>query len=395
MSWTERARMAAVRPSLPRCRPLTLPARGHQAQFRITLAHSCNQNNLAAQVTNPAPGQSSPADAPATRPAAPTANPNRRAVLLRGAALCALATPITAPPFGRPAAAALVDEDVATSVFEAVSPSVASIAVVRPVGGVTVREVIGSGVVWDAVGPHVLTNFHIVPPLQGSSTRLEVTVQDVSSGAFVTLPARVAGTDSLHDLAVLRLLPPPPPQQQQQQPSSSMSSLPSPGSGGSPQLQLQPEGGGGVGDGYGGAAQTAAGMAAAAGLPVLSPIRVAAAGDLRVGQSVYALGCIASDPAAPTRTLAAGLVSGLGRSIPSPVGARIYGVVQTEAVVNAANSGGPLVDSLGRLVGLSTAVGAAASSTARGSGVSFALPADLLLDLVPKIIVYGNPYGKK
>ncbi|GIL95308.1 hypothetical protein Vretimale_1365 [Volvox reticuliferus] len=187
-----------------------------------------------------------------------------------------------------------------------------------------------------------------------SNHLLEVTLQDTATGTVTTLPARVAGSDSLHDLAVLKLLP---------------------------RAELS--------DGDGGAA-TVPGVP-----PTVAPIRVAVPGDLWVGQFAYALGCVASDPSRPTWSLSAGLVSGLQRSIPSPVGARIYGVIQTEAVVNAANSGGPLVDSLGRMVGLNTAVGAARSGTARGSGLSFALPVDLLLDLVPKIIVYGNPYGKK
>lgn len=94
---------------------------------------------------------------------------SRRAVLTRRSALCILASLATLPLAAYPSDAALVDEDVAISVFESVSPSVASIAVVRSVGGVPVREVVGSGVVWDAVGPHVLTNFHLVPPLQGTN----------------------------------------------------------------------------------------------------------------------------------------------------------------------------------------------------------------------------------
>lgn len=49
--------------------------------------------------------------------------------------------------------------------------------------------------------------------------------------------------------------------------------------------------------------------------------------------------------------MSVGIVSGLNRSIPSPVGTRIYGVVQTDASINAGNSGGPLLDSRGRMVG--------------------------------------------
>ncbi|KXZ50988.1 hypothetical protein GPECTOR_14g23 [Gonium pectorale] len=200
------------------------------------------------------------------------------------------------------------------SVYKLVGPSVASIAIVKVVGGAAVREAIGSGVVWDDVGPHVLTNFHILPPLQGSSTVLQVTVRDVSTGVPTTLGARVAGTDSLHDLAVLRLLP------------LAASASGQEGQPQEPELVLAGEN----------------------GLPSLRPVRLGTSADLR-----------------------------------------------TDALINAANSGGPLVDSAGRLVGLSTAVGGARAGAVRGSGVCFALPADMLRDLVPKIIVYGNPYGKK
>ncbi|KAG2436257.1 hypothetical protein HXX76_006568 [Chlamydomonas incerta] len=223
------------------------------------------------------------------------------------------------------------------------------------------REPIGSGIVWDTAGPHVLTNFHIIPPLSGTSSLLEVTVTDAASGAVTTMSARVAGTDSIHDLAVLQLLP---------------------RSVGTPPVAV------------------AEGSTAAAPTPTLAPIRLGTSAGLRVGQAVYALGCLPSSSSSPetpalTTTMSAGLLSGLQRSIPSPVGARIYGVLQTDAVINAANSGGPLLDSAGRLVGLNTAVGRSQTISARGSGVNFALPADLLADVVPKIILYGNPYGKK
>ncbi|GIL68279.1 hypothetical protein Vafri_21566 [Volvox africanus] len=335
---------------------ITPPHRERKSARSVLNDRKFNRVILTQTAIDPAPRQLSPTELePNHDPRLTLLDPSRRTLLVHGLVISSLAALSILPLSARPsAAAALVDEDVATSVFQAVSPSVASIAVIRPVGGVEVREVVGSGVVWDAVGPHVVTNFHVIPRLQGTNALLEVTLQDTARGTVTSLRARVAGSDSLHDLAVLKLLP---------------------------QAELA---------GSDGGAATAPGVP-----PTVAPIRVAVPGDLRVGQFAYALGCVASDPSVPSWSLSAGLVSGLQRSIPSPVGARIYGVIQTEAVVNAANSGGPLVDSLGRMVGLNTAVGAASSNTARGSGVGFALPIDLLLDLVPKIIVYGNPYGKK
>ncbi|PNW87139.1 hypothetical protein CHLRE_02g110600v5 [Chlamydomonas reinhardtii] len=262
-------------------------------------------------------------------------------------------------------AASFVDDAISTAVYNASAPSVVSIAIVRAKSGIPTREPIGSGIVWDTAGPHVVTNFHIIPPLNSTNSLLEVTVTDLASGTVHTLGARVAGTDSIHDLAVLQLLPR-------------------------------------AGDTTAGAAEGEPGAsgAAAAWVPALAPIRLGTSADLRVGQTVYALGCLPSSSSSPqtpalTTTMSVGLVSGLQRSIPSPVGARIYGVLQTDAVINAANSGGPLLDSAGRLVGLNAAVGRSQTVSARGSGVGFALPADLLFDVVPKIILYGNPYGKK
>lgn len=67
--------------------------------------------------------------------------------------------------------------------------------------------------------------------------------------------------------------------------------------------------------------------------------------------------------------------------------------MQTDAPINGGSSGGALLDSGGRLVGISTATFGRKGS-GRGSGVNFALPVDLVVDIVPKLIVYGNASGK-
>ncbi len=84
---------------------------------------------------------------------------------------------------------------------------------------------------------------------------------------------------------------------------------------------------------------------------MLAPATIASSSALRVGQYVYAIG----NPSGLNKTLTSGVVSGLNRAIPSPTGQRIPGVIQTDAAISAGNSGGPLLNSLGQVVGINVA----------------------------------------
>lgn len=84
----------------------------------------------------------------------------------------------------------------------------------------------------------------------------------------------------------------------------------------------------------------------------LQPIPLGASADLKVGQAVYAIG----NPFGLSKTLTAGIVSALGRTLPVNNGREIPGVIQTDAAINPGNSGGPLLDSAGRLIGVNTAI---------------------------------------
>jgi S1-C subfamily serine protease len=115
----------------------------------------------------------------------------------------------------------------------------------------------------------------------------------------------------------------------------------------------------------------------------LQPMAVGTSADLLVGQKAFAIG----NPFGLDQTLTTGIISALGREITAVTGRTIAGMIQTDAAVNPGNSGGPLLDSSGRLIGVNTAI---YSPSGGSAGIGFAVPVDAVNRVVPQLIRHGR-----
>ena len=199
-------------------------------------------------------------------------------------------------------------------IYERDSPGVVTvISVLRGELGVTGSgggEGLGSGFVLNGEG-EVATNAHVVTEGEGRaiSKAKEVYVAFADGNQ---VPARIVGYDANADIALLKIDP--------------------------------------------------------AGL-TLRPLPLGTARELRVGSPVAAIGSPFGEP----QSLSVGVVSATDRSIKSLTGFEIAGAIQTDAAINTGNSGGPLVNAKGEVLGVNSQI---RSTSGGGEGVGYAVPAD-------------------
>lgn len=229
-------------------------------------------------------------------------------------------------------------------IYQKVNPSVVSIQVTKKVSGINYYQgfpndffqnqqtpdqyehALGSGFVWDNQG-YIVTNNHVV----NGATRITVVFSDDKP-----YDAELVGTDSNVDLAVIKV----------DAPASE-----------------------------------------------LHPVALGDSKSVKVGQIVIAIG----NPFGLQGTMTTGIVSAIGRSISSDLesssstGANysIPDIIQTDASINPGNSGGVLLDTQGKVIGVTSAIESSSNSSA---GVGFAIPSAIVWKIVPTLI-QGKKYS--
>jgi S1-C subfamily serine protease len=133
----------------------------------------------------------------------------------------------------------------------------------------------------------------------------------------------------------------------------------------------------------------------------LYPVNPGSSANLLVGQKALAIG----NPMGFDHTMTTGIISALNREIEGFGQVSLRRVIQTDAAINLGNSGGPLFDSSGKLIGVNTMI---VSPSGSSSGLGFAIPVDTVKEIIPELIKNGkvirpalgigiasNPYGEE
>lgn len=114
----------------------------------------------------------------------------------------------------------------------------------------------------------------------------------------------------------------------------------------------------------------------------LTEVKIADSDKLKVGDFTVAIG----NPFGLGQTVTSGIVSALGRSTGSD-GSSYENYIQTDAAVNRGNSGGPLINLKGELIGINTAI---ISPSGGNAGIAFAIPSNMASNLVEQIVEFGE-----
>ncbi len=119
----------------------------------------------------------------------------------------------------------------------------------------------------------------------------------------------------------------------------------------------------------------------------LFPMTLGDSDALRVGLRVFALG----NPFGLNRTMSTGIIASLNRTLEVQENWIIKSIIQIDASINPGSSGGPLLDTHGRLIGMNTAIATGDSRNMRQSaGIGFAIPVNLIRRVIPELIQHGR-----
>jgi S1-C subfamily serine protease len=118
----------------------------------------------------------------------------------------------------------------------------------------------------------------------------------------------------------------------------------------------------------------------------LTPLELGDSEQVQVGDAVVAIG----NPFGLERSVTAGIVSALQRTIESPAETPIDRVIQTDAQINEGNSGGPLLNAAGQVVGVNTQIATGSSTEIGNVGIGFAVPVNTVRDVVAQLRAKGR-----
>jgi S1-C subfamily serine protease len=123
----------------------------------------------------------------------------------------------------------------------------------------------------------------------------------------------------------------------------------------------------------------------------LKPLDLGNSDAVQVGDQVAAIG----NPFGYDRSITLGIVSALQRSLTAPNGSPIDHIIQTDAALNHGNSGGPLLNTKGQVIGVSSAISTGDTGTEGNVGIGFAIPINTVRDVIAELKQHGrvdHPY---